>query len=49
MDEKVGTVRTEMANANKIAIDKINTERGILICRSIPFQTAAIIFISEKH
>ncbi len=49
MDEKVETALTEMANANQIAIDSINTERGILIGRSIPFQTAAIIFVSEKH
>jgi len=38
-----------MANANQIAIDKINTERGILLGRSVPFQTAAVIFVSEKH
>ena len=49
MDEKVQTALKEMANANQIAIDSINTERGILIGRSIPFQTAAIIFVSEKH
>jgi hypothetical protein len=49
MDEKVGTALREMANANQIAIDEINTERGILLGRSIPLQTAAIIFISEKH
>jgi hypothetical protein len=49
MDEKIEATLREMANANQIAIDKINTERGILLGRSIPFQTAAIIFVSEKH
>ncbi len=49
MDEKVGAALREMANANQIAIERVNTERGILLGRSIPFQTAAIIFVSEKH
>lgn len=49
MDEKVETVLREMANGNQIAIEKINTERGILLGRSIPFQSQAIIFVSEKH
>jgi hypothetical protein len=49
MDEKIGTTLREMASANQIAIEKINPEQGILIGRSIPFQTAAIIFVSEKH
>ena len=49
MDGKIESALWDMAQANQIAIDKINTERGILIGRSIPFQTAAIIFVSEKH
>lgn len=49
MDEKVEAALREMAHANQIAIEKINTERGILIGRSIPFKTSAIIFVSEKH
>jgi len=49
MDEKIDASLREMANANQIAIDRINTERGILIGRSIPLRTAAIIFVSEKH
>jgi DNA-binding CsgD family transcriptional regulator len=49
MDGKIGTALREMAQANQIAIGKINAERGILIGRSIPFQAAAIIFVSEKH
>jgi hypothetical protein len=49
MDEKIESALREMAQANQIAIDKINTERGILVGRSIPFQTPAIIFVSQKH
>ena len=49
MDEKIDAALREMAHANQIAIDKVNAERGILLGRSIPFQTAAIIFVSEKY
>jgi DNA-binding CsgD family transcriptional regulator len=49
MDGKIDTALREMAQANQIAIGKINAERGVLIGRSIPFQAAAIIFVSEKH
>ena len=49
MDEKIESALREMAQANQIAIDTINTERGILIGRSIPFQTPVIIFVSQKH
>ena len=49
MDEKIETTLHDMAQANQIAIEKINAERGVLIGRSIPFQAAAIIFVSETH
>jgi len=49
MDERIESTLREMAQANQIAIEKVNAERGVLIGRSIPFQTAAIIFVSEKH
>ncbi len=49
MDEKIESALREMARANQIEVEKINPERGILIGRSIPFQAAAIIFVSEKH
>ena len=49
MDEKIESTLRDMALANQIAIEKVNAERGILIGRSVPFQTAAIIFVSEKH
>jgi hypothetical protein len=49
MDERVESTLREMAKANQISVEKINAERGVLIGRSIPFQTATIIFVSEKH
>jgi hypothetical protein len=49
MDGKVESALRDMALSNQIAIDTINAERGILLGLSIPFQTAAIIFVSEKH
>jgi transcriptional regulator len=49
MDEKVESSLREMARANQIRVDKIDVERGVLFGRSIPFQTDAFIFVSEKH
>ncbi|MDO9326509.1 MAG: hypothetical protein Q7T80_16285 [Methanoregula sp.] len=49
MDDKIESALQEMAHANQIAIEKTNAERGILLGRSIPFQTTAIIFVSDKH
>jgi hypothetical protein len=49
IDDRIGTTLREMAQANQIGIEKINAERGVLLGRSIPFRTAAIIFVSAKH
>jgi hypothetical protein len=49
MDEKIESTLRGMAQANQITMEKINAERGILIGRSIPFHTTAIIFVSERH
>ncbi|WP_321505781.1 hypothetical protein [uncultured Methanoregula sp.] len=49
MDERVESTLKEMAHANQIAIERVSPERGILLGRSVPFQTAAIIFVSKKH
>jgi hypothetical protein len=49
MDEKIESTLRGMADANQISTEKINAERGILLGKSVPFQTAAIIFVSEKH
>jgi hypothetical protein len=49
MDGKIESALRDMAQSNQIAIETINAERGILLGLSIPFQTAAIIFVSEKH
>lgn len=49
VDKKIGAALEDMAHANQISIEKVNVERGVLIGRSIPFQTRAIIFVSMKH
>jgi predicted transcriptional regulator len=49
MEGKIESALRQMAQANQIALEKINAEQGILLGRSIPFKTAAIIFVSEKH
>ncbi|MFZ2073139.1 MAG: hypothetical protein WAU64_01540, partial [Methanoregula sp.] len=49
MDEKIDASLREMARANRIQIEKIDVERGVLFGKSIPFQTNAYIFVSEKH
>jgi hypothetical protein len=49
MDKKIEAALIEMANANQIAIETVNVERGVLIGQLVPFKTPAIIFISAKH
>ena len=49
MDEKIRTTLLSMANSNRIEVDQVNVEKGVLFGRSIPFKTNAIIFISSKH
>jgi len=49
MDEKIEGTLLGMAQANQISVENVDAERGILIGRSGPFQTAAVIFVSEKH
>jgi transcriptional regulator len=49
MDEKIDASLQEMAHANRIQVEKIDLKRGVLFGMSIPFQTNAYIFVSEKH
>jgi transcriptional regulator len=49
MDNKIDASLREMAKANRIRIEKIDVEKGILFGKSIPFQTNAFILVSEKH
>lgn len=49
MDERIEKTLLEMARANQIEIEKINTDRGILFGHSVPFNASAIIFVSAKH
>jgi hypothetical protein len=49
MDDKIDASLREMAQANRIQIEKIDVERGVLFGKSVPFQTDAFIFVSDKH
>jgi predicted transcriptional regulator len=49
IDGKIESALRDMARANRIQIEKIDVERGVLLGRSIPFQANAYIFVSEKH
>jgi predicted transcriptional regulator len=49
IDGKIEAALRDMALANRIQIETIDIERGVLFGRSIPFQTNAYIFVSEKH
>ena len=49
MNGKIDASLREMARANRIQIEKIDEEKGVLFGKSIPFQTNAYIFVSEKH
>ena len=48
MDERIEKTLLEMARANQIEVEKINTGRGILFGHSVPFNASAIIFVSAK-
>ncbi len=39
----------EMAHSNQIEVENVNSERGILFGRSVPFNVNSIIFVSAKH
>ena len=49
MDRKIEVSLREMAKANRISIAKINPQLGVLLGRSVPMDTDAIIFVSGKH
>lgn len=49
MDKRIEETLLEMARANRIEVEKLDSKKGILFGRSIPFKTSAIIFVSTKH
>ena len=49
MDRKVEETLIEMAQANQIEIERLNPEIGVLFGRSVPFDAAAIVFVSADH
>ncbi|WP_292365951.1 hypothetical protein [Methanoculleus sp. UBA208] len=49
MDRKVEETLLEMAQANQIEVERLNAEIGVLFGRSVPFDAAAIVFVSADH
>ncbi len=49
MDERIGKTLLEMARANQIEVEGVNSKRGILFGHSVPFNVNTIIFVSAKH
>ncbi len=49
MEEKVEKTLIEMANANRIEVERYSAKTGVLFGRSVPFNAGAIVFVSAKH
>ncbi len=49
MDGRIEKTLLEMARANQIEAERVNSERGVLFGRSVPFNANAVIFVSAKH
>lgn len=49
MDKRIEEALLEMARANKIEVEKLDSKKGILFGRSVPFKANAVIFVSVKH
>jgi len=49
MDKRIEDTLLEMARANRIEVEKLDSQKGILFGRSVPFKANAIIFVSAKH
>jgi hypothetical protein len=49
MDDRIEKTLLEMAHANQIEVERVNSERGVLFGHSVPFNASAIIFVSVKH
>lgn len=49
MDRKVEETLINMAQANQIEVERMNAEIGVLFGRSVPFDAAAIVFVSADR
>ena len=49
MDKHIEEILLEMARANRIEVEKLDSKKGILFGKSVPFKANAIIFVSVKH
>jgi len=49
MDERITKALLEMAKANQIEVESVNSKYGVLFGHSIPLGVNAVIFVSAKH
>ena len=49
MDRKVEETLLAMAHANQIDVERLNAEIGVLFGHSVPFDAAAIVFVSADR
>jgi len=49
MDKRMEETLLEMARANRIEVEKLDSKKGVLFGRLVPFKANAIIFVSAKH
>lgn len=49
MDKRIEETLLEMAQANRIDVEKLSPKKGVLFGYSAPFKVNAIIFVSAKH
>jgi len=49
MDKRIEESLLEMARANRIEVEKLDSKKGILFGRSVPLKASAIIFVSAKY
>ena len=49
MDDRIEKTLLEMAHANQIEVERVNSKCGVLFGHSMPFNASAIIFVSVKH
>lgn len=49
MDRRIEDLLLDMARANQIEVQALNTKYGILFGRSVPFRVDTMIFVSAKQ
>jgi len=49
IDKRIEETLLGMAKANRIEVEKLDSKKGILFGKSVPFKANTIIFVSAKH